>query len=323
MLNGAWHEGVSVHPVRPAARDFFDLLAKVREERGLSYKQLARKTGIDRATLHRWFTKRVTLPSWDEVRPVVAALDPHHEAEWLHRWRQAAQHDRQGRLGPELPASGTGGIAADVPANATAMNKQGGARSHPNSPPADQDSTPPPAPATVRPPAPTAPPGPASRSRTRRRLLVTAGSALLLVAGGCLYWVTERRTGATVDAAAPTPDVFSSPVPQTYSDTAWSSDRAAHAQFRPREKLFYLYDDRTDGRSAVLVISAEGLRIGPIYNSAGKTGRLKKGRPIPPLPVEVSTLDLRTKIDFRVCAGERGKPLALNSCGTWTRVPTD
>jgi tetratricopeptide (TPR) repeat protein len=74
---------------RRAARAFWAGLEELRRSRrGMSYPRLAGRLGMAPSTVHNWLTERVTLASWEEIEPIIAALGG-DRGEWLGRWRRA------------------------------------------------------------------------------------------------------------------------------------------------------------------------------------------------------------------------------------------
>src|SRR4051812_19392790 len=71
------------HPVRA----FWHALDALRRERGLSYKQLERRTRIASSTSQYWMTRSMRLVAWSQVRPLVIAMGAKEEV-WLDRWKQ-------------------------------------------------------------------------------------------------------------------------------------------------------------------------------------------------------------------------------------------
>jgi tetratricopeptide (TPR) repeat protein/transcriptional regulator with XRE-family HTH domain len=79
-------------------RAFWRELDVLRRERGLSYKQLARRTGIAASTLQYWMIRSERLVAWVRVQAVVRALEASEQA-WHFRWRRADREsvDRPGQ----------------------------------------------------------------------------------------------------------------------------------------------------------------------------------------------------------------------------------
>jgi len=76
-------------PEQAIARAFWDSLNELRRRRRhMSYRRLGKESGTDYRTLHYWLTARTSLASWEEIQPIVAALDGEQDR-WLVRWRQA------------------------------------------------------------------------------------------------------------------------------------------------------------------------------------------------------------------------------------------
>jgi hypothetical protein len=100
------------------------------------------------------------------------------------------------------------------------------------------------------------------------------------------------------------------------TSSAAAANLAAHADFHRDSHLFLLYDDRGDGRSAILELKIDGVLTEPRYNSKGKNSPTKPAKQVP-LP----TADPDAVIEFRVCAGEYGKPIPEQTCGAWTTDP--
>lgn len=84
-----------------------------------------------------------------------------------------------------------------------------------------------------------------------------------------------------------------------------------------------LYDDNSDGKSAILVVRVNGEERPPWFNSRHHAERSPDGHVIikPPMsiPVSFSTNDT---VDFRVCAADRSRDYKYpeETCGDWTRI---
>jgi tetratricopeptide (TPR) repeat protein/transcriptional regulator with XRE-family HTH domain len=74
--------------VRAFVRAFWRELDSLRRERGMSYKQLERRTKIACSTLQYWMISSGRLLPWVQVRAVVLALEAPEEL-WFDRWKQA------------------------------------------------------------------------------------------------------------------------------------------------------------------------------------------------------------------------------------------
>lgn len=74
--------------VRAFVRAFWRELDSLRHERGMSYKQLERRTKIACSTLQYWMTRSRRLQPWVQVRAVVLALHAPEDL-WFDRWKQA------------------------------------------------------------------------------------------------------------------------------------------------------------------------------------------------------------------------------------------
>jgi len=92
----------------------------LRRERGLSYKQLERRSAIAASTLQYWMTRSVRLMAWVQVRAVVVALDEPEEV-WFDRWKWTDREStRNGRPDTDAApgASRAGHRVADGPRSA-------------------------------------------------------------------------------------------------------------------------------------------------------------------------------------------------------------
>lgn len=102
-------------------RAFWRGLDTLRRERGVSYKQLERRTKIADSTLQYWMTRSERLVPWPQVRAVVLALDAPEQV-WFDRWKQV---DRESALDGQTGAvRGTGKSArknATEPTNGEQM----------------------------------------------------------------------------------------------------------------------------------------------------------------------------------------------------------
>jgi hypothetical protein len=98
--------------------------------------------------------------------------------------------------------------------------------------------------------------------------------------------------------------------------SATAANSAAHVDFHRDSNLFRLYDDRSDGRSAILELKIDGVVAEPVYNSRGKTDAAHPAKEVPRPSVGSDS-----SIEFRVCVGEYGDPVPERTCGAWTSEP--
>ncbi|MFI6823470.1 hypothetical protein ACIBJE_21310 [Micromonospora sp. NPDC050187] len=129
--------------------------------------------------------------------------------------------------------------------------------------------------------------------------------------------LSPDRTNATLPAeAAPCPT-------QTITATSRNENRA-HATFCPDRLEFLLYDDRPDGKSAVLVVRVNGKDWPPYFNSRAHATRSPDGSAVTKNPPKRVTVPLApdATAEFRVCVAERNpdRTYPEDTCGTWTSV---
>jgi hypothetical protein len=112
------------------------------------------------------------------------------------------------------------------------------------------------------------------------------------------------------------------PTPTVKAETKDKS--RAHATFCADRFEFLLFDDKPDGKSAVLVVRANGKEWPAWFNSKGHATRSPDGSQVttnPPqrIPVLFSSTDTA---DFRVCAGDRNpeRTYPEDTCGSWTPI---
>lgn len=77
--------------VRVVVRAFWQKLDSLRRERGMSYRQLERRTKIACSTLQYWMTRSGRLLPWVQVKTIVLALEAPEDL-WFDRWKQADHH---------------------------------------------------------------------------------------------------------------------------------------------------------------------------------------------------------------------------------------
>ena len=116
---------------------------------------------------------------------------------------------------------------------------------------------------------------------------------------------TATRTTAADDSPCPTPTVRAE---------SKNSSRA-HATFCADRFEFLLYDDSSDGKSAILVVRVNGEEWPAWFNSSGHADRSPDGSQmiINPPKVIIVSFSTNDAADFRVCAGDR------NPEGTYLR----
>ena len=166
--------------------------------------------------------------------------------------------------------------------------------------------------------------GPATRSGGRRpdghglgRRRTTRGDTRVVAPADSAFR-RRRRRGRTHPARrcrlAGAQRTGAPPGPSTSSATAANS--GAHVDFHRDGNLFRLYDDRSDGRSAILEVRIDGVVAEPWYNSRGKTDAAHPAKEVqrPPVAPDAS-------VEFRVCVGEYGDPVPERTCGAWISDP--
>lgn len=140
------------------------------------------------------------------------------------------------------------------------------------------------------------------RDRRRRRLQQVLAIAVVGVTYPTYLLLSPPARGDQENADRPT-------------SSAMSAGHDAHADFYRQDRQFKLYDDRRDGRSAILQVKTNGTLVGlPWYNSRGRTDAMH------PPEVKPLVFDPYATVEYRVCVGEgkdRDKPLDEKSCGPW------
>jgi hypothetical protein len=130
----------------------------------------------------------------------------------------------------------------------------------------------------------------------------------------------DLTPGRTLSAQPNSPRTLPSPArPARLSppiSSATAANFAAHVDFHRDSNLFRLYDDRRDGRSAILELKIDGVVAEPRYNSKGKTDAAHPAKEVPRPPVGPYP-----SIEFRVCVGEYGDPVPERTCGAWITDP--
>jgi hypothetical protein len=154
-----------------------------------------------------------------------------------------------------------------------------------------------------------------------RRLVprsITAIAAAAVVALALLTVAVSQARSSPArpsDLARPAPPAGPARLsPPTSSATA--ANVAAHADFHRDSNLFRLYDDRRDGRSAILELKIDGVVAEPLYNSRGMTDAVHPAKEVPRPAVAPDA-----SLEFRVCVGEYGDPVPERTCGAWTSDP--
>jgi hypothetical protein len=305
-------------PVR-LARSCWEELQQERTRRQLSLRALATdlrqefpREAPAHTTLKDWFGTRKSLPNKPLFLGLVSVLQL-DEQHWANRW----EHWHHARLNPPSASNPTG------PDRQTDKDEQRVAV-----PPSTDTDT---AAALVQ-AAPTSPSGSSSRWPTsptpHQRIgkaisamtgVVVAGVSILAVASWQSPSPTIDRSGAPNlgSGLTGTPPLSAPPAHLgRATSSAAAANLAAHADFHRESQLFLLYDDRGDGRSAILEMKIDGVLTDPRYNSKGKNTPTKPAKQVP-LP----TVDPDAVIEFRVCVGEYGKPIPEQTCGAWTTDP--
>jgi hypothetical protein len=305
-------------PVR-LARSCWAELQQERTRRQVSLRALARdlrqefpREAPAHTTLKDWFGTRKSLPN----RPLflglvgVLQLDEQH---WANRW----EHWHQARL---IPPSASNPIS---PARPTANTEQGV-----SVPPTTATNTAgAPAQAALSSPSGSSSQGPASPTPRRRVGESVTAIVGMVVAGVIVYFLAGWQGPSPSTGRSGAPDLASD-LTRTHSPSATptqlspatssaaAANLAAHADFHRESRVFLLYDDRGDGRSAILEMKIDDVLTDPRYNSKGKNTPTKPAKQVP-LP----TVDPDAVIEFRVCVGEYGKPIPEQTCGAWTTDP--
>jgi hypothetical protein len=126
--------------------------------------------------------------------------------------------------------------------------------------------------------------------------------------------------GRTLSVQPNSPRTLPSPASPARLDppisSATAANFAAHVDFHRDSNLFRLYDDRRDGRSAILELKIDGVVAEPWYNSRGRTDAAHPAKDVPRPPVGPDA-----SIEFRVCVGEYGDPVPEQTCGAWITDP--
>ena len=302
-------------PVR-LARCCWEELQQERTRRQVSLRALAAdlrrqfpREAPAHTTLKDWFGTRKSLPN----RPLflglvgVLQLDEQH---WADRW----EHWHQARLTPSAASNPTG------PAYPTDKSEQRVSAS----PSTATDVAATPDQAALASPISSPPQRPTPPKRIGESVTAIAGTVMAgVIISAIASWQgpspAADRSGEPDLASSPAGTPLPSSTPTRLSlatSSAAAANLAAHADFHRESHLFVLYDDRGDGRSAILEMKIDGVPTDPRYNSKGKNGPTKPAKQVP-LP----TVDPDAVIEFRVCVGEYGKPIPEQTCGAWTTDP--
>jgi hypothetical protein len=187
-----------------------------------------------------------------------------------------------------------------------------------------------------RKPSTTPPPPVASDGFWRRKVWGRArvwhlGVAALLVPGAAAgtVLVTAANDQAPVNAATVLSTVagdepLDAEIPPCPSDAieVVSKKERARAEFCPDRSEFLLYDQKSDKKSAILVVRRNGHELPAWFNSDGHAKRSADGSQIvllPPkrVPVQVEPED---SAEFRVCFGDRNdeRNYPPQTCSEWT-----
>jgi len=194
-------------------------------------------------------------------------------------------------------------------------------------------------PRTVPPPDPSPPTTGATNLAVRWRQLYRSlrpwHAAVALVVVGILIMLvllTEDKTPSGTPAlpdqspgtATSTTAADNSPCPTPTVRAESKNSRRAHATFCADRLEFLLYDDNSDGKSAILVVRVNGEEWPAWFNSSRHAKRSPDGSQLtinPPkrIPVSFSTNDTA---DFRICVGDRNPENTYpeDTCGPWTRI---
>jgi hypothetical protein len=276
-------------------------------------------------TLKDWFAIRKSLPNKPLFLALVRALrlDERHWADAWERWHRARQirPPVQELIDPAYTTENDDGLvlaAMGTPSNTPVLLEQAALAF-----PGDWASL-------------------GSTPSTRRRLIPRSIAVAAVVALALLgVAVSQARSSPAghSDMAQPapsnTPDLASggtlsvqpnSPrtLPSAASparlsppiSSATAANLAAHVDFHRDSNLFRLYDDRHDGRSAILELKVDGVVAEPWYNSRGKTDAAHPAKEVrrPPVGPVAS-------VEFRACVGEYGDPVPEQTCGAWITDP--
>jgi hypothetical protein len=305
-------------PVR-LARCCWEELQQERTRRQVSLRALASdlrqefpREAPAHTTLKDWFGTRKSLPNRALFLGLVRVLQL-DEQHWANRWEQW----HHSRLSPSSAANPTG------PDRQTDNDEQ-----LVTVPPSTDTDTAaalvqaaPASPSSLSSQGPTSPtPGlRIGKSVAAMAGVVVAGVSILAVASWPSPSPSVARSGAPDfgSGLAGTPPLSATPAHLGLAtSSAAAANLAAHADLHRHSQLFLLYDDRGDGRSAILEMKIDGVLTDPRYNSKGKNTPTKPAKQVP-LP----TADPDAVIEFRVCVGEYGKPIPEQTCGAWTTDP--
>ncbi|MCA1607795.1 MAG: hypothetical protein LC775_20540 [Acidobacteria bacterium] len=124
--------------------------------------------------------------------------------------------------------------------------------------------------------------------------------------------------------ATSTTTVDNSPCPTPTVRAESKNRKRAHATFCADRLEFLLYDDNSDGKSAILVVRANGEEWPAWFNSSKHAERSPDGSLLiikPPMKIDVS-FSTNDTADFRVCVGDRNLEYTYpeDSCGAWTPI---
>lgn len=299
-------------PVR-LARCCWEELQQERTRRQVSLRALARdlrqefpREAPAHTTLKDWFGTRKSLPN----RPLflglvgVLQLDEQH---WANKW----EHWHQARL---IPPSASNPIS---PARPTDNDEQRVSVLSPT----ETNTTAAPVQVALASPSSSSSQGPTLPTPCARIGESVTAIAGMVAAGVIIFAIASSQGPSPLTDRSGTPNLASglagTPPPSATptrlsvaTSSAAAANLAAHADFHRESHLFLLYDDRGDGRSAILEMKIDGVLTDPRYNSKGKNSPTK-----PPKQVPLPTVDPDALIEFRVCVGEYGKPIPEQTCG--------
>ncbi|MGH3926182.1 MAG: hypothetical protein ACRDTT_25525, partial [Pseudonocardiaceae bacterium] len=125
-------------------------------------------------------------------------------------------------------------------------------------------------------------------------------------------------------SAAPSTAAENSPCPTPTVEAQTKNSGRAHATFCADRFEFLLFDDSSDGKSAVLAVRVNGKEWPAWFNSNRHATRSPDGSQVttnPPRRITV-LFDSNDTADFRVCRGDRNpeRTYPEDTCGSWTSI---
>ncbi|MDQ3764150.1 MAG: hypothetical protein M3460_21965 [Actinomycetota bacterium] len=158
------------------------------------------------------------------------------------------------------------------------------------------------------------------------------GAAVVVVSVlGVLVWLIPFPDDEASSGTSPPPTgspsstaPADSPCPTPTIKAQTKNSSRAHATFCADRLEFLLFDDSPDGKSAVLVVRANGKEWPAWFNSNRHATRSPDGSQVtrnPPQRITVS-FSYNDTADFRVCLGDRNPERIYleDTCGPWTPI---